>query len=46
MKTITRHDLVSARHDLIAATDAERKKEAHYWGRTARTKFGPLALEV
>ena len=37
----TCRDLVerAARHDLVAATDAERRKEAHYWDRAAGTKF-------
>ena len=36
----------AARHDLIAATDAERRKEAHYRDRAAGTKFVPFALET
>ena len=37
----TRRDLVerAARHDLVAATDAERRKETHYRDRASRTKF-------
>ena len=44
----TRRDLVerAARHDLVAATDAERRKETHYRDRAARTKFVPFALET
>ena len=44
----TRRDLVerAARHDLVAATDAERRKEIHYRDRAARTKFAPFALET
>ena len=44
----TRRDLVerAARHDLVAATDAERRKETHYRDRGARTKFVPFALET
>ena len=44
----TRRDLVErvARHDLVAATDAERRKETHYQDRAAGTKFVPFALET
>ena len=44
----TRRDLVerAARHDLVAATDAERRKETHYLDRAAGTKFVPFALET
>ena len=44
----TRRDLVErvARHDLVAATDAERRKETHYRDRVAGTKFVPFALET
>ena len=44
----TRQDLVerAARHDLVAATDAERRKETHYRDRAAGTKFVPFALET
>ena len=44
----TRHDLVehAARHDLVAATDAERRKETHYRYRAARWKFVSFALET
>ena len=44
----TRGDLVerAARKDLVAATNAERRKEAHYRDRTSGTKFGPFALET
>ena len=44
----TRRDLVERafRHDLVAATNAERRKEAHYRDRAARTKFVPFALET
>ena len=44
----TRRDLVerAAGHDLVAATDAERRKEAHYRDRAAWTKFVPFALET
>ena len=43
----TRRDLVerAARHDLVAATDVERRKEAHYRDRAAGTIFVPFALE-
>ena len=42
----TRRDLVerAARQDLVAATDAERRKESHYRDRAAGTKFVPFAL--
>ena len=44
----TRRDLVerAARQDLVAATDAERRKETHYRDRAAGTKFVPFALET
>ena len=44
----TRRDLVerAARHDLVAATHAERRKETHYRDRAAGTKFVPFALEM
>ena len=44
----TRRDLVerSARHDLTAAPDAERRKQAHYRDRAAGTIFVPFALET
>ena len=44
----TRRDLVerAARRDLVAATDAERRKETHYRDRAARTKCVPFALET
>ena len=44
----TRRDLVErvARHALVAATDAERRKETHYRDRVAATKFVPFALET
>ena len=44
----TRRDLVerTARHDLVHATDAERRKETHYRDRAAGTKFVPFALET
>ena len=44
----TRRDLVerAARHDLVAATDAERRKENHYRDRAAGLKFMPFALET
>ena len=40
----TRSDLVerAARHDLVAATNAERRKETHYRDRAAGTKFVPF----
>ena len=43
----TRRDLVerAARHDLVAATDAERRNETHYRDRAEGTKFVPFALE-
>ena len=34
----------AAQNDLVAATDAERRKEAHYRDRTSGTKFVPFAL--
>ena len=44
----TRRDLVerAARQDLVAATDAERRKETHYRDRAAGTMFVPFALET
>ena len=44
----TRRDLLerAARHDLVAATDAKRRKETHYRDRAAGTKFVPFALET
>ena len=44
----TRLDLVERanRHDVVAATDAERWKETRYRDRAARTKFVPFALET
>lgn len=44
----TRRDLVecAARLDLVAATDAERRKESHYRDRAAGTIFEPFALET
>ena len=44
----THRDLVelAARQDLVAATDAERRKETHYRDRAARTTFVPFALET
>ena len=44
----TRRDLVerAARHDLVVAIDAERRKATHYWDRAAGTKFVPFALET
>ena len=44
----TRRDLVerAARKYLVAATDAERRKEIHYRDRVAGTKFVPFALET
>ena len=44
----TRRDLVerAARHDLVAATDTEWRKESHYHYRAAGTKFVPFALET
>ena len=44
----TRHDLVkrAARHDLVAATDAERRKETHYRDHAAGTKFVPFVPET
>ena len=44
----TRRDLVecAARHDLVAATDAERRKEIQYRDRADRTKCVPSALET
>ena len=40
----TRRDLVerTARQDFVAATDAVRRKETHYWDRAAGTKFVPF----
>ena len=44
----THRDLVelAARHDLVAATDVEQRKETHYRDRAAGTKFVPFALET
>ena len=44
----TRRDLMerAARHDLVAAIDAVRRKETHYRDRAAGTKFVPFALET
>ena len=44
----TRHDLVerAAGEDLVAATNAERRKYTHYRDRGAGTKFVPFALET
>ena len=44
----TRRDLVehAARHDLVATTDAERRKETHYQDRASGTQFVPFALET
>ena len=44
----TREDLVerALKTDLVAATDAERRKETHYRDRAAGTKFMPFALET
>ena len=44
----TRRDLVerAAIHDLVAATDAERRKETQYRDCAAGTKFAPFALET
>ena len=44
----TRRDLVqrTARHDIVAATVAERRKETHHRDRAAGTKFVPFALET
>ena len=36
----------AVRHDLVAATDAERRKETHYRDRAAGTKSVPFALET
>ena len=36
----------AARQDLVAATDAEQRKETHYRDRAARTIFAPFALEI
>ena len=43
---LTRRDLVerAARHDLVAAADAKRRKETHYRDRAAGTIFLPLLL--
>ena len=42
----THRDLVerAARQDLVAATDAERRKETHYQDRAAGTIFVPFVL--
>ena len=44
----TRRDLVerTTRHDLVAATDAERRRETHYRDRGAGTKCVPFAFET
>ena len=44
----TRRDLVeqAAGHDLIAATDAERRKETHDRDHAAGTNFSPFVLET
>ena len=44
----TSQDLVerATRNDLVAVTDAERRKEAHYRDCTSGTKFVPFALET
>ena len=44
----TCRDLVErrARQDLVAATDASRRKETHYWDCAYGTKFVPFALET
>ena len=44
----TCRDLVEhvATHDLVAATNTERRKETHYRDRVAGTKFVPFALET
>ena len=44
----TRRDLVerTTRQDLVAATDAVRRKETHYRDRAAETKFASFALET
>ena len=44
----TRRDLVqrTARHDIVAATVAERRKETQYRDCAAGTKFAPFALET
>ena len=36
----------AARQDLVAATDAERRKDTQYGDRAAGTKFVPFALET
>ena len=36
----------AARKYLVAATNAERRKEVHSWDRTSGTKFVPFALET
>ena len=42
-----RHSVERAgRQDLVAATDAEQRKETHYRDRAARMKFVPFALET
>ena len=40
----TRRDLVerAAKMDPVAATDAERRKETHYWDHAIGTKFVPF----
>ena len=44
----TRRDLVerAARHDLVVATDAKRRKETHYRDRATRTKVVPFPFEM
>ena len=44
----TRHDFAerAARNDLVAATDAMRRKETHFRDRTSETVFLPFALET
>ena len=44
----TRRDLVErvARIDLVAATDTDWRKEAHYRDRTSGTMVVPIALET
>ena len=44
----TRRDLVErvAKRDVVAGTDAERRKETHYRDRAIGTRFVPFALET
>ena len=44
----THRDLVerATKHDLVAATDVERRKETHYRDCAAGMKFVPFALET